>query len=201
MKKMLIGGLAAAAIAIAGAAVVLAMGWIDVAADTPHSPVVHDLIEFARERAIARCSREIAAPADLDSAERARRGAGNYDAMCAGCHLAPGVADTEIRRGLYPQPPKLTHEAASVLPPEQTAARRFWIIKHGIKASGMPAWGQGGMADADIWDLVAFLRVLPTLSPQQYRQQVAASEGHSHRGRESPAPAPHPHDRPGAHAH
>lgn len=203
MKGMLVGAIGAALAAAAGAALVLTMGWIDVGADTPHAAPVHALIEFARERSIERRIRDIVPPADLESAERVRRGAGNYDAMCVGCHLAPGVDDTEIRRGLYPRPPNLTKAASAGTPPGRAAARRFWIIKHGIKASGMPAWEAGGMEDADVWDLVAFVGVLPTLATRQYRQHVADSGGHMHGGRaqeEDRKPQPKPHDH-GSHAH
>lgn len=180
LNQAWIGALATlGALGLTGAAAVYS-GMVDVSADTPHSAVVHRLLETARERAIARRAAAITPPADLDDPKRHRRGAGNYAAMCADCHLTPGVENSEIRRGLYPTPPDLAHaEAAEGM---QGAARRFWIIKHGIKASGMPAWSRGGMEDAAIWDLVAFLGHLPTLSLQQYQALVESSDGHSHAG-------------------
>lgn len=189
MNKLWIGVLGTLGIAAVTGAGVLYSGIVDVAADTPHSPLVHRLLEVARERAIARSSADITPPTDLNDAERVRRGAGNYAAMCADCHLEPGVDNTEIRLGLYPTPPDLTGSAST------DAARQFWIIKHGIKASAMPAWAKGGMEDAAIWDLVAFLERLPALSPAQYRAQVEASDGHAHGGVADKAA------QPGAQAH
>lgn len=208
MNKLLLGAFASVGLGVAAAAIVLALGIIDVSADTPHSPAVHRLIEWGREQSIARHSRDITPPADLSAPERLRRGAGNYAAMCANCHLSPGIEDSEIRRGLYPTPPNLARSAGAVADADRMAARRFWIIKHGIKASGMPAWSKGGIEDAAIWDLAAFLQVLPSLSPEQYRQQIAASDGHSHAGMTNltaKAPAAtrkkvHPHAH-GDHAH
>lgn len=163
---------------VVGTGLVVMGGLLDVGADSPHSAFVYRLIDAARVHAIARRAERITPPHDLDAAERIRRGAGNYDAMCVSCHLSPGVEESEIRRGLYPQPPALAQPSAA-----QTDARqRFWIIKHGIKGSGMPAWSKGGMSDADIWDLVAFLGRLPTLSSAAYQTLVASSAGHSHRG-------------------
>ncbi|MGE5470424.1 MAG: c-type cytochrome [Bacteroidota bacterium] len=179
MKKILFVFLGAVLIAAAACGVVQA-GGLSFAADQPHSASLMALIGWARERSLARAVAELVPPKDLVDPARVRRGAGNYDAMCVECHLAPGVEPTEISRGLYPAPPKLAQ--ATVNP---DAARRFWIIKHGIKGSGMPAWSQGGMDDAAIWDLVAFLKILPDLAPAAYRQQVAASEGHSHAGIDS----------------
>jgi mono/diheme cytochrome c family protein len=52
-------------------------------------------------------------------------------------------------------------------PPD--ARRAFWIIKHGIKMSAMPAWGRT-LEDGEIWDLVAFVRKPPSMSPEAYRR-------------------------------
>jgi mono/diheme cytochrome c family protein len=93
--------------------------------------------------------------------------------MCTGCHLAPGARDSEIRPGLYPQPPDLTRS------PPPSPARAFWVIKHGIKMTAMPAWGTTH-DDAAVWNIVAFLQKLPTLSPGQYQSLVGESAGDSH---------------------
>jgi len=206
MKKLLLGAFGALAAGIFAVSILLYTGSIDVAADVPHSSFVFRLIEWSREQSIARSIQDIKIPSDWSAPERLRRGAGNYAAMCANCHLSPDVANTEIRQGLYPIPPNLALKSDPASRSEQMAARQFWIIKHGIKASGMPAWSKGGMDDQAIWDLTAFLNVLPILSSEQYRQHVAASDGHSHAGldhhpKEAAAPSegkPHKH---GKHAH
>jgi len=79
--------------------------------------------------------------------------------------------------GLYPEPPDLTQPSKV-----GAAARQFWVIKHGIKATGMPAWSKGGIEDESIWDMVAFLQKMPTLNAEQYAALVESSEGHSHGG-------------------
>jgi len=164
-------------------ALVVASGALSVAADEPHSSLVFGILDTARERSIETRADDIQVPA-LDDAGMVRRGAGNYDAMCAKCHLAPGMTATELNRGLAPTPPNLAKDANA------DAAEAFWVIKHGIKATGMPAWGKH-MEDQYIWDVVAFLRKLPSLSVEQYQAEVAASGGHSHGGGES---ADHDHE-------
>jgi len=181
MKQFLLGALATLGLGAVAVAGLLHVGAIDAAADSPHGPLLHRIIAWARERAILRAAADLIPPPDLSDAERIRRGAGNYDAMCVNCHLSPGAKDTEIRQGLYPAPPNLANPS-EVADADRADARRFWIIKHGIKASGMPAWSKGGMEDGAIWDLTAFLRVLPRLSPKEYRGQVGASDGHAHGG-------------------
>lgn len=180
MTRFLMGGLATLVIGVALGAVAVYSGMLDVAADTPHSRFVYQVIETARERSIERHARDLSVPGNLADTERVRRGAGNYAAMCAECHLAPGKADSEIRMGLYPKPPNLTRPEKETV--ADMAARHFWIIKHGIKASGMPAWSRGGIEDGAIWDLVAFIQRMPTLSAEQYVALVESSEGHSHDG-------------------
>lgn len=121
-------------------------------------------------------------------------GAEHYSAMCSGCHLAPGINDTEIRAGLYPLPPNL---ATSKRPP----AEQFWIIKHGIKMSGMPAWGKTHDDEA-IWGLVAFLRQLPDLNVTEYATLTGSSEEakHDHAEHENASEDPASHDHAdGAH--
>lgn len=174
-----------AAVGLAGAGGFVYSGVYSIAADEPHWPVTSALIETLRERSIAARADGIEAPPDLDSPERIRRGAGNYDAMCAGCHLTPGTRSSEIRQGLYPQPPDLArpgsgHEHEVTGP--GAAARQFWVIKHGVKMTAMPAWSQGGVDDQTIWDMVALLQQLPGMDGAGYAGLVAASEGHTHAG-------------------
>jgi mono/diheme cytochrome c family protein len=163
-------------------------GLYNIGADDPHTRPIYAVLEFARDRSIARRAEAIPVP-DLSAPEAAAQGAGNYDAMCTGCHLTPGAPPTELSRGLYPAPPNLSQVAVD-------PAEAFWIIKHGIKASGMPAWGES-MDDAYIWNMVAFLQVLPKLDAAGYRDLVARSGGHAHGGGETDS---HPHADSGASA-
>ena len=153
--------------AAAGAAGVY-LGVYDVAADVPHTRPVHWLLEVARDRAVAVRARGVSVPADLQDSARVTVGAGLYDDMCSSCHLAPGMQKTEISQGLNPNAPELNR------PSDLTPAEQFWIIKHGIKMTGMPAWGRTH-SDTLIWDMIAFLQKLPSLSPGQYTALVKSA--------------------------
>jgi mono/diheme cytochrome c family protein len=158
------------------AALTLYSGMLSFAADEPHRDLTTRIIESARERSIASQSKKIEAPANLSDAKLIGSGAGEYAAMCAACHLAPGMKDTELRLGLYPKPPKLAEHGS-----HRTAGQQFWIVKHGLKLSGMPAWGLTH-DDQRIWSMVAFLRKLPELTPEAYQQLVESSGAHHHDG-------------------
>lgn len=160
-----------------GAAGFIWGGVYNVAADDMHTRPVYFVLETARERSILARAGRLDVPPGLDDPARIVQGAGNYAAMCAGCHLAPSMAQTEMSQGLYPAPPDLSKH-------EVDAAKAFWVIKHGIKASGMPAWGKN-MEDEYIWNMAAFLQVLPTLDAAEYRELVDSSEGHAHGGGET----------------
>ena len=165
----------------AGAGAFAYSGLYDIGADAPHTKPVSSIMQIVRDRSIQRRSKDITLP-NLEDPQLILKGAGQYAAMCTGCHLKPGMKDSEIRPGLYPQPPNLSQVQV-----EPTVA--FWVIKHGIKMSAMPAWG-GSHDDATIWSMVAFLQKLPDMSPAQYKDMVAKAPpdddmnmgegGHSH---------------------
>ena len=139
-------------------------GSYTIGADIPHWPITARMMMLMRSRAIAHQARDITVP-NLNDPQLILRGAGQYAAMCTACHLAPNMKNSELRAGLYPQPPDLTQVRID-------PRIAFWVIKHGIKMSGMPAWG-ATHDDATIWSMVAFLQKLPDLSLQQYQDIVA----------------------------
>ena len=176
---LVLGGLSAAAVFAAGGFVW--SGVYNIAADDPHTRPVYALMDTMRERSIAVRAKKLHPPPNLDDPALIRQGAGNYNAMCMSCHLAPGMAETELSKGLYPAPPNLSKQTVD-------AASAFWVIKHGIKASGMPAWGRS-MQDDYIWNMVAFLQQLPGMDAARYQALVASSGGHDHGGGETNAHA------------
>lgn len=162
-------------LAIAGGLGFVYSGTYNIGADEPHWRPVETLIEFFRDRAIAHHAAGMAVPANLDDPAVISMGAEHYRAMCAGCHLSPIQQESEIRLGLYPKPPELSKRG--IVDP----AEAFWVIKHGIKLTAMPAWGPTH-DDEEIWAMVAFMRKLPTLSPAGYITLLGSSgeEAHDH---------------------
>ena len=150
-------------------------------ADVPHNSFTYWVLETVRERSIARASADIEVPA-LDDAELLLSGGPDYNEMCVSCHMKPGKRESDMSVGLYPSPPNLVEHADADnhghSDPQQTAQRQFWIIKHGIKASGMPAWGPTH-DDKRIWAMVAFLQKLPALTPAQYQILTARNNDDS----------------------
>ncbi|MGP5406182.1 c-type cytochrome [Psychrobacter celer] len=165
--KFLLGVLFTVVVAIVGIFTVVMSGVINIGADQGHSPLVYNFLETARTRSIAYASKDIIVP-DLEKVEMISSGGADYKDMCAGCHLSPGVESTDFSESLYPKPPNFTN--AQVVDRYKTdagAQQSFWAIKHGIMASGMPAWG-ASHDDDRMWAMVAFIRSLPELNENQY---------------------------------
>jgi mono/diheme cytochrome c family protein len=163
-RKIAISVIAAAAVLAAAlcAALFVELGFYNIGADDHHTKITLALIVQLRERSIEARLSSIE-PQLAATPEMIKSGGEHYAALCASCHLAPGLTKSELRTGLYPHPPNLAQEEM------QESRRAFWIIKHGIKMSAMPAWGKT-LDDAAIWDLVAFVRKMPSLSAEDYQQ-------------------------------
>ncbi len=162
MFKSAAGALAAVGVvgALAGWGV-LKSGWYHIGATNQHWQVVHTLLEQAMRDSVDFHSRHIVAP-PLDGPGRVTRGAQVYHANCVQCHGAPGVAQQDFGKAMQPVPGPLV-DATQRLQPREL----YWITRNGIKMSGMPAW-EFHLADDDIWSVVAFMQVLPTLSAGDY---------------------------------
>jgi cytochrome c553 len=155
---------AAGALGAAGVGVflVVASGLYDVAASKPHFAVTYWLLDFAKRRSIETQSLLIRAPPSLDDPDLVALGAAHYLGGCAQCHAAPGQPRNPIASSMSPQPADLIRAV-----PAWTPAQLFWIVRNGLKYTGMPAWPDIARDD-EIWALVAFLRVLPTMTAEQY---------------------------------
>ena len=177
----------ATVIGLVGAGLFIYSGVYPIGADVPHNKLSYWLLETLRERSVARAASDIQIPNDLNTSDRLLAGGADYNDMCAGCHLKPSKTASDFTIGLYPTPPNLTatsddhgHEHGGDSDDgdsnDVAVQRQFWIIKHGIKASGMPAWGPGH-DDERIWNMVAFLQRLPKLTADQY--QILTARGDS----------------------
>lgn len=183
-RRRLVAATVAATLAVlavlgaAGAMLVMHGGFYNTGATQSHFQWVHSLLERALERSVRHHARDIVPPPALadvapDSA-LALRGAALYRDNCVVCHGAPGVAQGDIGKSMQPIPGPLADAAR-----RWQANELYWITRHGVKMSGMPAW-QYHLADQDIWALVAFLTVMPTLSPPAYEALIAQA-GHPRR--------------------
>lgn len=144
---------------------VLQSGWYNIGATRQHWQPVYSVLEQGMHESVRHHARAVQLPAALPATQARAQllsGAALYRQHCVQCHGAPGVAQAAIGQSMQPVPGPLVD-----------AARRwqknelYWITRHGIKMSGMPAWGHH-LDEAQLWSLVAFLGQLPSLGAQDY---------------------------------
>ncbi len=167
MIKTAIATLIAAGILFAiGSLVFIETGWYNLAADTPHFAPTRWMLETMRDRAVRFRSGGTAVP-DLSGPSIAAEGFSLYRRNCQSCHGAPGEPGEQIGRGINPKPPRLATRVD-----RWTDSELYWIISHGLKMSGMPAFAPR-LSDADRWAIVAFLRRMVWFSPADYKRMAA----------------------------
>lgn len=150
--------------------VVVYAGFYNVAASSPHAGVVRWLLDFGMQRSVAAHAPETPSP-PLDDPALIEAGLRHYQQGCESCHGGPGVAAAAFTQAMLPSPPDLAGRVERFSDNEL-----FWIIKHGLKYTGMPGWPTQERDD-EVWAVVAFVRLLPTLSPSAYLAMAEATPG------------------------
>lgn len=169
----------AAAVIALGAAGAIAFAWsgiFNVAASRGHWPVTAWFLHFTMQNSVRTHAFGIETPGNLSDPALVARGAGHYHLGCAACHGAPGIKRSLVVKQMVPPPPYLVEHVADWKPREL-----FWIVKHGIKYAGMPAW-PSQERDDEVWAAVAFLLQLPEMSTERYIElatgaSAAATDG------------------------
>ncbi|ORE98913.1 c-type cytochrome [Aurantimonas sp. 22II-16-19i] len=159
----------AAIVLVAAAPFALAAsGLVSIGASSGHYAPVGWFLHWTMQQTVSRRSWLVEKPEDLDLFDPAlvQRGSGHFATGCAPCHAAPGVRQSEVVEHMTPMPPQL-HVGDQVA--EWADRELFWIVQHGIKYSGMPAWPTQERPD-EVWSMVAFLRALPDMTPERYRE-------------------------------
>jgi cytochrome c1 len=188
MKTAVLAAMALAGIAAlsaAGAAAFIRLGMYDVAATRPHTAAVYGLLHATMRYSVRARARGIQVP-PLREPARLQLGASCYRSHCEQCHGGPGVAQGAVGKSLQPLPGPLIDAARRWKPGEV-----YWITRHGIKMTGMPAWALR-LTDDELWAVTAFVDQLADLSPAAYARAVAqaAALPCSGAGAASAEPAP-----------
>jgi len=148
-------------------------GLFDVSATTPHSALTKWLMTSTMHASVERQGKSIEVP-DLNENSLMLEGINDFEAMCVNCHGAPDKKPGPMGLGLNPLAPDL-HKSAQ----HHTPGELFWVIKHGIKMTGMPAWGMSH-DDKSLWPVVALLTALPDLNAETYAALRRQGEGMGH---------------------
>lgn len=174
-RRSVVGGVVAGAsglllLMLLGVLFVVYTGSYNIAASEDHSRIIRWGFDTTMKNSIERQAADIDVPAF--NQEMVTAGAGEYKSMCQHCHGGPGVDPDPWSRGMLPQPPRL-HEVAD----EWKEAEIFWLVKHGVKMTGMPAFGEDH-GDDELWGMVAFVTQLPGMTAEEYARFENAHSSH-----------------------
>ncbi len=147
-------------------------GTFDVSAAKPEGSLAQWVFSTMMDNSVRRSAETVTVPS-LDDSALIRLGFAHYSDMCVSCHGSPAGGRTEVGLGLNPPAPDLSSVVNDWKPSEL-----YWIIKNGIKMTGMPAFGPTHNEN-ELWGMVAFVRKLPGMTAEQYKAfsiQTASSE-------------------------
>ena len=161
---------ALAILAIIGAAIFFFGGFYNVAQSAKNPAIVDWALASVRGASVVAHGTE-PPPDNLDKDETVKAGARVYSTIgCVNCHGGPPNSNwAKWSEGLTPVPADL-----KVMAKARTASQLFWVIKNGIKFTAMPGFGMAGATDEQIWQIVAFIKKLPSMSDQDYKTWTAS---------------------------
>ena len=153
-----------------GAAIFFFGGFYSVAENEDNPAFVDWALASVRAASVARHATETP-PANLDDPATVKAGARAYATIgCVNCHGGPPDKDwAKFSEGPKPVPADL-----KVMAKERTSSELFWVIKNGVKMTGMPSFGLAGASDQQIWTIVAFIKNLPSISDEDYKVWTAS---------------------------
>jgi cytochrome c553 len=155
-------------VVLVGTAVWLS-GIVPIKASSGHWPITAWLLNVASTRSIAFHSRGVPEPAPFAEAN-VTLGAATYHSNCQFCHGQPGRGLPPMAGGMTPTPPRL---AESV--PDFDRKELFYVLKHGVKFAGMPAWPTQ-QRDEEIWPVVDFLEAYPKMTYGEFLRRTGPPE-------------------------
>jgi hypothetical protein len=188
LRDMVFGGGAALVAVLLGAVSVIGLGAYNVAASSPHDALSYWITSTTMVHSVRRHARGIVTPPTLTQGQAIGLGFALYERHCVACHGAPGVAQAPWVDGLTPRPPYLLDATRQWTPSEL-----YWIVRHGIKMTAMPAW-EFKLTEDETWRLVAFLEALPRLNRDAYCRMRMDRPGSSAREGATPATPAQPGD-------
>lgn len=169
MRNFILGIFFALVAMIAGGWFALKQGYLDFGADqrpsSVESKLTMDAVDASTDRRAPKQKNPIS-PTEGNIAA----GAKLYLDHCAGCHGVPSNPDSQFARSFYPRVPGFFQEA-----PDMSEAANSYIIRHGIRWTGMPAWGNT-LTEAETWQVVTFLSNIGKLPPAAQRVFGPASQ-------------------------
>jgi mono/diheme cytochrome c family protein len=182
MRNFLLGFVAAVAVIVFSGFSYLRFGFLDPRADIPVNPLEQTIAMPSLDASVERRAPEIKNPVDSNDPNLIA-GMNIYQTNCASYHGDANHSQGMLADALYPRAPQFMEDA-----PDMPENQNFYIIQHGIRLSGMPAWKQS-LSDRQMWQVTTFLSHMDKLPPSvsdEWKTAAAGSTG----GNPSAQPSP-----------
>lgn len=164
LTRLLKYGVAFLSFAVVAVTLFVWSGIYNVAASEDHWRIVTWILEQVRVRSVETRSFFVEKAPPLDDSELVKLGAAHFEGGCTPCHSQPGESRNAIVLSMLPPPPPLGRAVA-----DNDAKELFWVVKHGLKFSAMPAW-PSQERDDEVWAMTSFLVRLPDLSQEAFHE-------------------------------
>jgi mono/diheme cytochrome c family protein len=168
MVKFFIGFLTAAVLISLALFCYVRFGFVDPRADIDPGSMEMRIAMPALDASVDRRAPDTKNPVQ-PTEENLQSGMKIYQSTCSGCHGDISHPHAAFGDSFYPRAPQFVEDA-----PDMTDSQNFYIIKHGVRLSGMPAWGKT-LEDTEIWNVTTFLSNMNKLPPRVSDRWKAAS--------------------------
>jgi thiosulfate dehydrogenase len=182
MRKFLLGVLTGLVVVVLAGFSYMRFGFVDPRADIPVNALEQDIAMPSLDASVERRALDIKNPVDSNDASLIA-GMRMYQANCASCHGDVNHPHGALADALYPRAPQFVEDS-----PDMPENQNLYIIQHGVRLSGMPAWKQS-LSDEQMWQVTTFLSHMDKLPPSVSDQWKAAAGG-SAEGNPSAHPSP-----------
>ena len=158
MRNFLIGFIIGIVAAVAAAFCYVRFGFLDSRADIPVNGLEQSIAMPSLDASVGRHAPDLKNPVEATD-ENLAAGMRIYQANCAICHGDIDRPEGPLAEALYPRAPQFLRQT-----PDMPENQNFYIIQHGIRLIGMPAWKQS-LSDEQIWNVTTFLSRMDKLPP------------------------------------
>ena len=183
MRKFLLGVLTGLVVLVLAGFSYMRFGFLDPRADIPVNAVEQEIAMPSLDASVERRALDIKNPVDSSDASLIA-GMRMYQANCASCHGDVNHPHGALADAFYPRAPQFVEDS-----PDMSENQNLYIIQHGIRLSGMPAWKQS-LSDQQMWQVTTFLSHMDKLPPSVSDEWKAAAGGGSTEGNPSVHPSP-----------
>jgi mono/diheme cytochrome c family protein len=172
MKGFILGVILTLVALYGGFYLTIKQGWFPIGADNPPGKLERKYADLAMDEYVDKHMPQGNNPMETNS-ENLMQGAMLYEKHCALCHGGGKDRTSPLAHKFSPPAPQILQHI-----PHDEDAHLWWVVKHGIRMTGMPSW-DGMVSDDDLWRVIGFVKHSDKLPPDVQAMWEQAAKGSS----------------------